>query len=51
MVISFPAAFRKAFVHRTLRGLRFILIASAINLEKINGNENRLEVLVTSAAR
>jgi hypothetical protein len=26
MVISLPAAFRKAFVHRTFRGLRFILI-------------------------
>jgi hypothetical protein len=25
MVISFPAALRKAFVQRTLRGLRFIL--------------------------
>lgn len=25
MVISFPAALRKALVHRTFRGLRFIL--------------------------
>lgn len=33
-VISFPAALRKALVHRTLRGLRFILIASAIDVEK-----------------
>lgn len=35
MVISLPAAFRKAFVHLTLRGLRFILTASAINAEKL----------------
>jgi len=33
-VISFPAALRKALVHRTLRGLRFILIASVIDVEK-----------------
>jgi len=26
MVISFPAALRKALVHRTFRGLRFILL-------------------------
>lgn len=26
MVISFPAAFLKAFVHLTFRGLRFILV-------------------------
>jgi hypothetical protein len=28
MVISFPAALRKALVHRTFRGLRFILLAA-----------------------
>lgn len=37
MVISLPAALRKALVHRTLRGFRFILIVSAIDIKKKKG--------------
>lgn len=50
MVISFPAALRKALVHRTLRGLRFILLitrqTSGVATRPLSGD--LLEVLVAS---
>lgn len=50
IIISFPAALRKALVHRTFRGLRFILLiteqASAVATEP--RSNDLLEVLMTS---
>ena len=50
IVISFPAALRNAFVHRTFRGLRFILLDVSI-VPKIIRQIISLEVLVASVNR
>jgi hypothetical protein len=50
MIISFPAALRKALVHRTFRGLRFILLITeqASDIETGSRREDLLEVFMTS---
>ena len=50
IVISFPAALRNAFVHRTFRGLRFILLDVSI-VPKIIRQIISLEVLVASGGQ
>ena len=47
MVISFPAALRNALVHRTFRGLRFILRQQSIENPRAVVSANILEVFMT----
>jgi hypothetical protein len=45
MAISLPAALRKALVHRTLRGLRFILTPESLDVQSKRGR-SKLEIFV-----
>lgn len=46
IVISFPAAFLKAFVHLTLRGFRFILYVRVSQKDTFTFNAILLEILM-----
>lgn len=50
MVISLPAAFLNAFVHFTLRGLRFILQSLSDHLLVV-GTGSSLEVFMASEGK